>query len=184
MRGDENPAGINKVCVYCYRRWNPVGQYSWIRSVRSPRKSGAGKGAATGHGDGDGTNDMVLCRNDGAVTLLLNTCLSLRQPQENLPYHEALRQDAAQLTVHLTGSTGLLGSEVILRAAGNEIVARRSIGGNTATGCQGPAQTSIGVLRPGTHELVVRFSDGHQHRQRVELPARRHVAITIPARRP
>jgi len=136
-------------------------------------------GAAAGDVDGDGVNDLLLAGHDGTITLLINDALSLRQPQENLPYHDQLRQQARYLTVALTGRLGVLGAEIALVEADGRVAARRIIGSNVATGCRSPDAASIAVLWPGIYRLDVRFSNGVRKIQSVDLTSQMRTRLTV-----
>jgi len=136
-------------------------------------------GVAAGDIDGDGANDLLLGGHDGTVSLLINDSLSLRVPTENPLYHDQIRQHARYLRVQVKGRTGVLGAEITVTDAAKRIVARRTIGTNVATGCRGPDASTIAVLWPGSHHLHVRFSNGTEKTQDVDLSQAVHTKLVI-----
>jgi len=136
-------------------------------------------GAAAGDVDGDGASDLLLGGLDGAVTLMINDSLSLRQAKENPLYHEKIRLQARYLSVALRGRVGVMGAEITLADGEKKVVARRTIGANVATGCRGPDAASIAVLWPGVYQLRVRFSSGREKSMTVDMTEKVHTSMTV-----
>ncbi len=140
-------------------------------------------GLAAGDMDGDGTNDLLVGALDGKLWLLRNQALADR-PRKVDPqtFLEEQRRIAARiLTVKPRGSKGVLGATIELRNAADEVVMARWIGGNIGVGCAGPSQAIQTVREPGAYTLRVRFADGKEISQPVDLSneAPRHQTVTV-----
>jgi len=117
-------------------------------------------GAAAGDVDGDGANDLLLGGMDGALRLVLNDSLQLRQQRL---LHSRIVQ------VRVRSPIGVIGAVVRLEDARGRVVALRQLGANVNVGCCGPNTVNLAVREPGQYRLVVRFSDGKAKTWDVDL---------------
>jgi len=136
-------------------------------------------GASAGDINGDGAIDLCLTRVNGDVTLMMNDALRSRRIKNNLPHHEKLRAGAGYATIAVVGRRGVLGAEIQLIDSKNRIVSRRTIGGNTGTGCRGPDSATLAVMQPGQYIAVVRFSDGAKQKAPITIKTGKHKLVRI-----
>lgn len=166
-RSEANILHLNRGCG------SFIAPHKYLDSLSPGKAHQAGAwGAAAGDVDGDGAIDLVLCGHDGAVTLLPNASLALRQPPEEgeaLPHHDRIRLQARTVAVTVTGKKGVLGTQLTLRDAQGRIAARRTIGNQVLTGCRGPDRAVITVLWPGRYVLTARFGDGRTRSLELDL---------------
>jgi len=117
-------------------------------------------GLAAGDVDGDGANDLLLAAPDGRVTLLLNTCLALRQHSEVPTPLERTLAATRLIAIAVRGPRGVIGATVTATAGDGRVVGLRVIGANVATGCRSPDLVNLAIRDPGPVSVQVRWSDG------------------------
>jgi hypothetical protein len=136
-------------------------------------------GVAAGDVDGDGANDLLLGGADGRLVLYVNDSLKGRGVKKHPTSQEAALAQVSLVTVKLGGKTGIVGAAITLTDSEGRIVGRRVIGSNVATGCRGPDAATMAVLKPGTYEVTVRWSDGEISSRKVELTALKHNSVEM-----
>ena len=72
---------------------------------------------------------------------------------------------------------GALGARVSVCDAEGRVVARRTVGSQMLTGCNGPDVVSLAIRHPAAYRLSVRFSDGTTRTWPVDLTGTRRVVI-------
>lgn len=135
-------------------------------------------GLVAGDVDGDGANDILLGGLDGKLILVASDALSLRGPTQNPVHHLKTLQQTGILPVRVEGK-GVVGAQVRVLDASGAIVAIRSIGQTVLTGCVAPDAVNIAIRSPGKYQLVVRYSDGHEVKQAVEIKAGVGSAVVV-----
>jgi hypothetical protein len=130
--------------------------------------TGAGGGAA-GDVTGDGANDLVLGGLDGRLVLSVNNSLALRTPVDHPTTEHSRLMSIRLLTVIPEGKLGVLGAVVTLVDSSGSTIARRQIGTGMPVGNFGPHIVNIGVREHGEYQLNVRFSDGMEKSQVVNI---------------
>ncbi len=139
--------------------------------------------AVAGDVDGDGANDLLLGDAEGRVTLVPNSCLSLRRAEVDavtLGHDDRLRRGIALIPVTLRPGRGVLGAELTLSAADGRVVARRLVGSQVGVGCSGPDTITFAVREPGTYRVTLRLSNGQSSTTDVTCAAGALERLTLP----
>jgi hypothetical protein len=146
---------------------------------KGPAMERGGRAAAAGDLDDDGTPDLVLGNAHGEVVLILNDTLAVRKPIEHPPREIATLENTRLLQVRVMGSKGLVNARVQLFDASGRMVGRRDLGQNVSGGSWGPNRLTFAVRQPGVCRLQVRFADGLERTQAVDLTKQARVTVDV-----
>jgi len=145
---------------------------------QGPAHQSGGRGVAAGDLNDDGAPDLVIGNARGELVILLNETLKLRTPVKRPVYDIKEVLSTKIVNVRVRGRRGVLGAKVTLADAQGNLLGRRHIGQNIATGCRGPDAVTFAVRRAkGTYKLKVRFADGHEQTWDVNLDTAARVKL-------
>ncbi len=84
------------------------------------------------------------------------------------------------LSVTVQGNRGVCGAMVSLVDTAGTIVGRRVLGSQIVTGSSGPACVNLATRQPGKYVLEVRYADGLNRTQPVDLTQPgQHAQVTV-----
>ncbi|MFC7336382.1 FG-GAP repeat domain-containing protein [Haloferula chungangensis] len=146
---------------------------------KGPANERGGYASATADLNDDGAPDLVIGNAHGEVTIILNDTLEARTPIEHPPTEIARLEKVRLLQVRCLGRKGLVGASVQVLDANGRTVARRDIGSNVSSGSLSSARVTLAIREPGKYQLKVRFSDGLEKIQEVDLSEQARVTVDL-----
>jgi hypothetical protein len=146
---------------------------------KGPAMERGGLAAAAGDLDDDGTPDLVLANGHGEVVLILNDTLAVRKPIEHPPREVAALENTRLVQVRVMGSKGLVNARLQLFDAAGRMIGRRDLGQNVSGGSCGPNRVTFAVRQPGVCRLQVRYADGLERTQTVDLTKQARVTVDV-----
>ena len=138
---------------------------------------GGGRSVAVGDINDDGAPDILIGNEQGQVFLILNDTLSMRQEGELLKKDDKRLLNVRLCSVRVLGSKGLVNAKVRLLDETGNVVLRKDLGGNVATGCASPNTACFVVRQPGKYKLNVVYADGYKRDYDVDLTTEKRVSI-------
>jgi hypothetical protein len=146
---------------------------------KGPAHESGGRAVAAGDINDDGAPDLVLGSPQGHLTIILNDTLATREPVPHATREVALLQDVRLLTVRVLGRKGVVNAQIRLQDESGRLVARRDLGLNIASGCWGPNMVTLAVRQPGAYRLTVRYADGLERTQAVDLTKEKRIVVNM-----
>ncbi|MEM6910102.1 MAG: VCBS repeat-containing protein [Verrucomicrobiota bacterium] len=144
---------------------------------KGPAHASGGRALAVGDANEDGAPDLLIGNAQGQLFLIVNETLSMRQEGDLLKKDERRLLQVRVCSVRVLGPKGVVGARVRLLNEQGEVVARKDIGTNLATGCRSPDQVNLAVREPGPYRVQVIYADGHQREWEVDLGETRRVSL-------
>jgi len=147
---------------------------------KGPALERGGWGVATGDVNDDGYPDLLFGNLHGELYLVLNDTAAQRKPKDHPTDDEQKLLGTRIVSIRVTGATGVLGTRLTVEGPDGRIVARRDIGGNVVCGCRSPDTLDIAIRESGPCTLKVRYADGHERTQKLDVskPERQKIRIT------
>ena len=146
---------------------------------KGPSSERGGWSSATGDLNNDGAPDLVVGNGHGEVTLILNDTLAVRKPIEHPQREVAVLEKTHLLQVRVMGTKGVTNARLRLLDESGRVIGRRDLGANVSGGSCGSTRVTFAVRQPGVCQLEVRYSDGLERKQKVDLTKEALVAINV-----
>ncbi|MGC6606587.1 MAG: FG-GAP repeat domain-containing protein [Lentimonas sp.] len=146
---------------------------------KGPAHSNGGRSVAVGDINADHQPDILIGNVDGQILLIQNDTLSMRVVGDYLKKDELRLLEARVCSVRVLGPKGVVGAKIRLMNEGGEVLVRRDLGGNVATGCSSPDLVNLVVRQPGNYKLKVVYADGYEREVAVDLTGDAPVSVVV-----
>lgn len=149
------------------------------RLFDGPASQLGGTAVASGDINEDGAPDLVIGNGQGHIAIILNDILEARKPIEHPTREIAVLQNTRALAVRVLGSRGTVNARIKVTDASGNLVARRDLGQNVASGCGGPNKVSFALRKPDAYKVTVEYTDGLIRSAEVDLKTQAFVLLNI-----
>lgn len=146
---------------------------------KGPAIESGGLAVSSGDLNADGAPDIVIGGGTGHVTMIMNDTLAARAPIPHAPREIAVLEKTRLLTVRLLGPLGLVNARIRIFDTEGQLVARRDLGMNVASGCWDPTQVSFALRSAATYSIQVQYADGLERSAQADLTTQPHLTINI-----
>jgi hypothetical protein len=144
---------------------------------KGPAHSSGGRSVATGDINDDGAADILVGNEDGQIFLIINDTLSMRQPKEHMKKDEKRLLNIRLCSVRVLGPKGVVNAKVKIFDTKGELVGRRDLSTNIATGCQSPDMVTFAVRSPGKYKVKVEYTDGEVVEIDADLTTEKRISL-------
>jgi hypothetical protein len=146
---------------------------------QGPSIETGGRSLASGDLNGDGAPDLIIGKDSGHVTLILNDTLAVRAPMTHPPREIAVLEKTRLLTTRVLGKLGVVGAQIRVTDPDGRLVARRDLGTNVASGSWDSTQVTFALRTPGKYKITVTYADGLERTSEVDLTDTPRATINI-----
>ncbi|YCM45030.1 VCBS repeat-containing protein [Verrucomicrobiaceae bacterium 227] len=146
---------------------------------KGPSSERGGWSSASGDLNDDGAPDLVVGNGHGEVTLILNDTLEVRKPIDHPQREVEVLENTHLLQVRVLGPKGVTNARLRLLDESGRVIGRRDLGSNVSGGSCGSHRVTFAVRNPGICQLEVRYSDGLERKQKVDLTKEQRVSINV-----
>lgn len=144
---------------------------------KGPAHSSGGRSVAVGDINDDGAADILVGNEDGQIFLIINDTLSMRTEKEHMKKDEKNLLNIRLCSVRVLGPKGVVNAKVKIFNDKGELLGRRDLSGNVATGCQSPDMVTFAVRSAGKYKLKVEYSDGLEVELDADLSSEKRVSL-------
>lgn len=146
---------------------------------KGPSNERGGWASGTGDLNDDGAPDLVVGNGHGELSLLVNDTLEVRKPIEHPQREVAVLEKTHLLQVRVLGRTGATNARIRLLDAEGRVIGRRDLGANSSGGSWSSSRVTFAVRQPGVCQLEVRYSDGFEKKQKVDLTKAPRLEVNV-----
>ena len=111
--------------------------------------------------------------------MIINDTLEVRKPIEHPQREVAVLEKTHLLQVRVMGTKGVTNARLRLLDAKGRVIGRRDLGSNVSGGSCSSTQVTFAVRQPGVCQLEVRYSDGLERKQEVDLSKEALVSVNV-----
>ena len=144
---------------------------------KGPAHSSGGRSVAVGDINDDGAADILIGNEDGQVLLIINDTLSMRKEKEHMKKDEKNLLNIRLCSVRVLGPKGVVNAKVKIFSEKGQLLGRRDLSGNVATGCQSPDMVTFALRSPGKYKVKVEYADGLEVEVDADLNSEKRVSL-------
>ena len=144
---------------------------------KGPAHSSGGRSVAVGDINDDGVADILVGNEDGQVFLIVNDTLSMRQEKEHMKKDEKNLLNMRLCSIRVLGPKGVVNAKLKIFNEKGELLGRRDLSTNVATGCQSPDMATFAVRAPGKYKVQVTYADGLEVEVDADLSTEKRVSL-------